>query len=105
MAAPSVTTVEKFIETFLVPTLTKIVGQPTYENIKELNEEINVNEASIVTAQGGRAQGHLELTVSPTVYATFSNTPFVQPTMPIVVNPTNLQGPQIAEANQIYAAE
>ena len=103
--ATTVTTVDKIIETFPLPTLTRIVGQPTYEYIKEPNEGINANAASIFTTRGGGAHGHLALTVSPAVYATLSATAFVAPTLPAAVNPAGLTGPQIAEANQIYAEQ
>ena len=63
MTTTGITTVKKFIETFPIPTLTRIVGQPTYEQVKELNEELNVNTASIVTTRGGGAHGHLAITV------------------------------------------
>ena len=102
MTTTSITTVEKYIETFPLPTLTRIVGQPTYEQVKELNEELNGNAASIVTTRGGGAHGHLAITVSPTTYATLSPTAFVAPTMPDPVNPAGLTGPQIANANRIY---
>ena len=105
MASPVVTTVEKFIETFPVHILTKIVGQPNYESIKELNEELNANTESIVSARGGGAHGYLALTVSPTVYATLSNTPFIAPQMPAALDPAVLAtrtGPQIAELNRLY---
>ena len=102
MTTTSITTVKKFIETFPIPTLTRIVGQPTYKQVKELNEELNGNVASIVTTQGGGVHGHLAITVLPTTYATLSPTPFVAPTMPNPVNPAGLTGPQIANANKVY---
>ena len=108
MASSEITTVEKYIETFPIPTLTKIVGQPNYENIKDLNEELNANAASIVSTRGGGAHGHLALTVSPTVYATLSAEPYVAPTMPEAIDPAALvgrTGPQIAEINRLYAAQ
>ena len=102
MTSLSITTVEKFIETFPIPTLTRIVGQPTYEQVKELNEELNANAASIVTTRGGGAHGYLAITVSPTIYATLTSTAFVAPTMPPPVDPAGMTGPQIANANRIF---
>ena len=102
MTTTTITTVEKYIETFPITTLTRIGGQPTYEQIKEINEELNANAASIVTSRGGGAHGHLAMTVSTATYATLSETPFVAPTMPPAVNPAGMTGPQIANANRIY---
>ena len=105
MAPNTVTTVEKYIETFPLPTLSRITGTPTYEGLKTLNEELNANAASIVTTRGGGAHGYLALTVSTTVYATLSNTPFEPPILPNPVIPDGLTGPQIAEANRKYDAQ
>ena len=102
MATSSVTTVEKFIETFPILALSRITGTPTYENLKTLNEELNANATSIVTTQGGGVHGHLALTVSPAVYATLSETLFKVPELPDTVDPTGLTGPQIAEENRRY---
>ena len=102
MTTTSITTVEKYIETFPITTLTRIAGQPTYEQIKEVNEELNANAASIVSSRGGGAHGNLALTVSPATYATLLATLFVAPTMPNAVNPAGLTGPQIANANRVY---
>ena len=55
MATNNVTTVEKYIETFPIPTLSKITGTTTYDDVKTLNEELNVNATSIVTTRG---EGH-----------------------------------------------
>ena len=105
MATSTATTVEKFIETFPIPTLSRITGQPTYENVKTLNEELNANATSIVTTRGGGAHGHLALTISPAVYATLADTPFEIPTLPDEVDPEGRTGPQIAETNRLYEAQ
>ena len=102
MTKASIKTVEKFIETFPIPTLTRITGQPTYEQVKYLNEELNANATSIVTTKGGGAHGHLALTVSPTTYATLSQTPFISPVLHPPVNPEGITGPHIANANKLY---
>ena len=105
MTTSSVTTVEKYIETFPIPTLSRITGTPTYESVKVLNEELNANATSIVTTRGGGAHGCLALTISPAVYATLSETAFVIPVLPDPVDPEGLTGPQIAEANRQYEAQ
>ena len=88
-----------------IPVLTRISGQPTYKKLREFNEELNANAASVVSARGGGAHGHLALTVSPTVYTTLSCTPVATPTMPQQVNPAGMTGPQIENANRIYDKE
>ena len=105
MATNNVTTVEKFIETFPIPTLSRITGTPTYDNVKTLNEELNINTTSIVTTQGGGSHGHLALTISPTVYATLSNVEYDVPTLLDEGDPEGLTGPQITEANRWYDAQ
>ena len=105
MATSTVTTVEKYIETFPIPTLSRITGTPTYESVKTLNEELNANATIIVTTRGGGAHGCLALTVSPATYATLSETPFETPVLPDPVNPEGITGPQIAEANRQYEAQ
>ena len=104
MAITSATSVEKVIESFPIPVLTRISGQLTYEKLREVNKELNANAASVASARGGGAHGHLALTVSPTVYATLSATPFTAPVMPTRGNPAGMTGPQIENANRIYDA-
>ena len=104
MAITSMNSVEKLIEGFPIPVLTRITGQPTYEKLREVNEELNANAASVGSARGGGAHGHLALTVSPTVYATLSATAFTAPVLPTRANATGMTGPQIENANRIYDA-
>ena len=105
MASTSATSVDKLIEVFPIPILTRIIGQPTYEQLREVNEELNANAARVVFTRGGGAHGHLAITVSPTVYATLNNVLFAEPTMPAAVNPSGMTGPQIANANRTYETE
>ena len=105
MATNNVTTVEKYIETFPIPILLRITGTPMYDNVKTINEELNVNATSIVTTRGGGAHGHLALTISPAVYATLSNTFFTPPALPPAVVTAGHSGSQIAELNRVYDKE
>ena len=95
-------TIDKPIETFQIPSLTKIVGMPIYETIKIINDELSTNAATIPTTLGGGNLGHVAITVSPTIYATLSNTPFVAPTAPNPPNLTGMTAPQISAANRAY---
>ena len=95
-------TIDKLIEAFPIPTLTKIVGTPTYETIKTLNEELSTNAATISTTLGGGSLGHVGITVSPTIYATLSDTAFAPPTAPTAPVTAGMTGPQISAANRAY---
>ena len=75
----TMTTVDKLIEAFPIQTLTKIIGVPTYQSIKIVNDELSKNAATIPTTRGGGTLGHVGITVSPTIYATLSITPFTTP--------------------------
>ena len=99
------TTVDSLIEGFPKATPTKISGLPTYETIKRLNDDISANAASVHTDLGGGNHGHLGLTVSPTIYATVSGTPYTAPTSPAPPALTGLTGPQITAANRRYDSD
>jgi len=88
------------------PSLTPIIGLPTYAAIAEIHLLLNQNAASVDSDLGGGQHGHLALTVSAAVYATISAIPFVAPINP---GPHPIQAPgataaQIAEANRIHDA-
>jgi hypothetical protein len=78
----STPTVSSLIEGFPVPTITAIVGRPTYENITVLARALCQNAASILCENGGGNHGYLGLLLSPTTYATLSVTPFTDPLNP-----------------------
>ena len=66
------TTIDKIKHAFPHPTIDPIVGQPGYENIKQMHLSINANAASIVSHLGNGRLGLLFLTVQPAVYNTLS---------------------------------
>ena len=77
----TVPSVEDFTNTF--PNhLTLIVGEPTYQTLKELKDQLKANAASIPTTLGGGNHGYLSLILSPAAYATISPTAFVEPAYP-----------------------
>jgi hypothetical protein len=82
---------------------TKIQGQPAYDDLRQLRDSLFANAAAIPSTRGGGAHGHLGMLMTPTVYATLSATPWVQPPVPVLPALNNLTGPQIAEANRRYA--
>ena len=103
--APSLISVEDLLASFQ-PT-TKIIGRPDYNSLRQLRTTIKQNAASIHCSLGGGNHGYLALTVSPTIYATISNTPFVVPADPGPY-PNIADGAtaaQIGEATRIHAEQ
>ena len=94
-------TIDKLIEAFPVQTCNPIVGLPTYESIKKVNDKLSKNAATISTTRGGRNYGYLAITVSPTIYATLSPTAFTPPTVPVPPDLARMTGPQILAANRM----
>ena len=87
---------EKIVESFPHPTVTPIVGHPSYETITELKLKLNTNAASIYSHRGNIRLGLLFLTVKPAVYNTQSTETFDPLTNPgqnttIPTVPTGLQ--------------
>ena len=59
-----------------------IIGQPTYSYIHKIHQFLSSNAASIQSNLGCGTLGLIYLSLSPTVYATLSATPFVSPPNP-----------------------
>jgi hypothetical protein len=70
------------LEGFPHPTITPVIGIPTYESIADLNLKLNANAASVHSNLGDGAHGLLALTIDPAVYNTISPIPFVPPANP-----------------------
>ena len=62
--------------------VTKITGEPNYESLKNLKDELKANAASIPTTLGGGTHGYLGLILSPAAYATIATTQFIEPIYP-----------------------
>ena len=73
---------EKIVESFPHPTVSQIVGHPSYETIAELQLKLNTNAASIYSHLGNGRLGLLFLTVKPAVYNTQYTVTFYPPTNP-----------------------
>ena len=77
----SVPSVEDVTNAF--PTaITKITGEPNYESLKILKDELKANAASIPTTLGSGTHGYLGLILSPATYATVAATQFIEPIYP-----------------------
>lgn len=69
---------------------TKIIGRPTYDNLKELRNHLKANAASVTSDLGGGAHGHLGLVVPAAEYQTLVNSEYVRPVHPgALVIPAN----------------
>ena len=72
---------------FQHPSLTPVRGEPTYEALLKLHQELKANANAIPTTLGGGRHGHLGLVVKPTTYARIApQTPFIRPQNPGVLN-------------------
>ena len=90
---------EKIVESFPHPTVSPIVGQPSFETITELQLKLNTNAASIYSHRGNGRLVLLFLTVKLAVYKTQSTVTFDPPTNPgqNPTIPTGSTGLQIAD--------
>ena len=60
----------------------RIVGEPTYQSINGLLKKLYANDASIPSTLGGGKHGHVGLLMTPTLYATLSDTEYKFPENP-----------------------
>ena len=79
MKAPDTRTI---IESFPHPTISQILGKPTYDQIDKVETKMKTNAASVATELGGGVHGHLGMLMSEAEYATISRIPFAPPENP-----------------------
>ncbi len=97
----------KIVENFPHKTIPPIVGQPTYESIRDMHLQMNENCISVHSNLGNGQLGHLGITVTQAVYNTLSALPFVAPINPgstPVFHP-NAQAPEIENIRRIFQEE
>jgi hypothetical protein len=94
----------KITENFPHKTIAPIVGQPTYDAIKELHMKLNENAVKVYSNLGNGSLGYLGVTVTPAIYNTLSPQPFVNPPNPGTspVFPDDATGPQIANIRVVF---
>ena len=83
-----------YVDTYFeLPTLTKIHGEPTYFQLKELKNELKSNATSVTTDLGGGGHGHLGLVLTPAEYATISAVAYTRPVHPgpLIIPPGTAQ--------------
>jgi hypothetical protein len=64
------------------PTITPLIGIPTYESIAEIKLKLNANATWVHSNLGDGAHGLLALTIDPAVYNTISPVPILPPVNP-----------------------
>ena len=67
---------------FEFPILTQIVGEPTYDLLRTVLNELKANAQSVHSTLGGGAHGYLGLILSPIQYGLVSAHAFVRPAFP-----------------------
>ena len=72
-----------YVDTYFeFKTLSKIHGDPSYESIKRIKDELKANAAAVSSELGGGTHGHLGLVLSQEEYARLSDTPYERPPHP-----------------------
>ena len=96
--------VEKLIDGFNTPTLTKIVGMTDYEAIKVVNDKLTGNAYDIRTNLGCGTVGYSRLTLTPAVYDNISTVAFIAPPNPGVqaVIPGRSTATQVTALNRAF---
>ena len=92
------------------PNLTKIHGEPTFNSIKTLHNELKTNSQTVPSNLGGGTHGHLGLVLNHQQYALLSNAPFIAPPHPgtLIIPPgttqhmTNTLKEQHAETLRVF---
>ena len=80
-----------YVDTYFeYKTLTKIHGEPTFEGIKKIKDELKANAMAVSSELGGGRHGHLGLVLTQQEYARVSQTPYTRPAHPgVLVIPAN----------------
>jgi hypothetical protein len=80
----SALTVDAIVAKFPNKTLPKIEGEPNYESINEMVQQLYGNAATLATTLGGGAHGHVGIIMLQPLYATLTATPYIAPAEPPV---------------------
>ena len=75
------TSIDKLIDDFMYPILTKSIGTPSYKTIKTLNDELTANTYGIQANSGCGTIGFSSFTLIPSVYTMISVTELI-PSLP-----------------------
>ena len=75
-------TVDAILELFTNPRIPPIVGRPNQQSVQDLKRLLYENAASIDSALGGGAVGHLGVIMDANQYQTLLGVPFIPPINP-----------------------
>ena len=78
---------------FEFPNLTKIHGEPNFDSIKKIHNQIKANCQSVQSNLSGGTFGHLDLVLNVQQYKLLFNAPFIRPAHPgvLVIPPGTTQ--------------
>ena len=100
------TSVPNYRETlFEYPELTPIHGEPSYESLRVLYNQIKANARSVHTTLGGGQHGHLGLILTPQQYALLSPTAYTKTPRPALLVIPAYQLPHAVQNEQARHAE
>ena len=86
---PSASGSINYRESFEIPVLTKIQGEPTADSLILLKRELKSNASSVYSNIGGGTHGHLFLVIYPTQFNLLSNSAFIRPLHPVLLTIPN----------------
>ena len=75
-------TKESILDKFPFPVTPKIIGEPNFESLREVQRKLSNNAGSIQTNLGGGQHGYLALTVRPDIYFGLTGQVFAPPNDP-----------------------
>jgi len=90
---------------FEYPDLSPIHGEPIYESLRTLVNQLKANARSVHTTLGGGQHGHLGLVLSPQQYSLLSPHPYLRPQRPPPLVIPAYQLPHVVQTEQARHTE
>ena len=93
-------------QNFPHPTLTPIIGKPSFLTLQGLQKELYANARIVDFSQGGGEHGHLGIVMNAVAYLALAGVAYVVPAHPGLQDdhPVGLTSAQIVERNRQYDA-
>jgi hypothetical protein len=95
----------ELIAGFLHSSLPKVMGEPTFKDLKIIHHYLNTNVMSVSSYKGGGRHGHFGQIMTNDEYFSLATDVFTDPDNPgsTAVHPENATAARIAEANRAHA--